>query len=41
MRAVIQRVLEANCVVDGKITGEIGKGLNVLLGVSTGSDAAK
>lgn len=33
MRAVIQRVSEANCKVDGKITGAINDGLLVLLGI--------
>jgi D-tyrosyl-tRNA(Tyr) deacylase len=33
MRAVIQRVTHADCKVDGKITGEIGIGFLVLLGV--------
>lgn len=33
MRAVIQRVLEASCKVDGNITGQIGVGFMVLLGV--------
>jgi D-tyrosyl-tRNA(Tyr) deacylase len=33
MRAVIQRVSEASCKVDGKITGEIGPGFLVLLGI--------
>ncbi|MBE7175669.1 MAG: D-tyrosyl-tRNA(Tyr) deacylase [Mucilaginibacter polytrichastri] len=33
MRAVIQRVSRASCTVDEKITGEIGSGLLVLLGV--------
>ena len=33
MRAVIQRVSEASCKVDGKLTGEIKTGLVVLLGI--------
>jgi D-tyrosyl-tRNA(Tyr) deacylase len=38
MRIVIQRVLEAKVEADGKITGEIGKGLLVLLGVGKEDD---
>lgn len=34
MRAVVQRVATAKVTVDGKITGEIGIGLLVLLGVA-------
>jgi D-tyrosyl-tRNA(Tyr) deacylase len=34
MRAVIQRVTSGNVTVDGNITGSIGKGFVVLLGVS-------
>jgi D-tyrosyl-tRNA(Tyr) deacylase len=33
MRAVIQRVLNADCKVDGKLTGSIGLGFLVLLGI--------
>lgn len=33
MRAVIQRVTQASCTVDNKITGEIKNGFLVLLGV--------
>lgn len=33
MRAVVQRVSRARIIVDGKITGEIGPGLVILLGV--------
>src|SRR5579859_6951109 len=41
MRAVIQRVNRASVSVDGKIVGQIGPGLLVLLGVSrTDSEAA-
>lgn len=36
MRALIQRVSSASVEVDGKITGEVGFGLLVLLGVKTG-----
>lgn len=33
MRAVIQRVTEARCKVEGKLTGSIDSGLLVLLGI--------
>ncbi|MGF7078752.1 D-aminoacyl-tRNA deacylase [Mucilaginibacter sp. UYCu711] len=33
MRAVIQRVSEASCRVDSQVTGEIGPGFLVLLGI--------
>lgn len=34
MRACIQRVSQARVVVEGEVTGEIGRGLLVLLGVA-------
>jgi len=36
MRAVVQRVLRASVAVRDQITGEIGKGLMVLVGVENG-----
>lgn len=33
MRAVIQRVSQASCTVEGQVSGEIGQGLLVLLGI--------
>ena len=36
MKAVLQRVLEAKVETDGKIIGEIGQGLMILLGVAKG-----
>jgi D-tyrosyl-tRNA(Tyr) deacylase len=36
MRAVVQRVLRASVAVRDQITGEIGKGLMVLIGVEVG-----
>src|SRR5213075_3393263 len=40
MRAVIQRVKRAKVTVDGEITGEIGSGILVLLGVASDDDEA-
>ena len=40
MRAVVQRVTESSVTVDGAVTGSIGKGLMVLIGVEEG-DAEK
>ena len=34
MKFVIQRVTQASCTVDGKVTGSIGKGFCVFIGVS-------
>lgn len=39
MRAVIQRVSQAACTVDGNITGQIGTGLLVLLGIEEADTA--
>ncbi len=36
MRAVVQRVSRARVIVDGKVTGEIGPGLVVLVAVGRG-----
>jgi D-tyrosyl-tRNA(Tyr) deacylase len=33
MRAILQRVTQASCTVDGKVTGEIKAGFLVLLGI--------
>src|SRR5580698_8663834 len=33
MRAILQRVTQASCTVDGQITGEIKNGFLVLLGI--------
>jgi D-tyrosyl-tRNA(Tyr) deacylase len=38
MRLVLQRVARATCRVDGEITGEIGLGLLVLVGVAQGDE---
>jgi D-tyrosyl-tRNA(Tyr) deacylase len=39
MRAVLQRVSEASVTVSGRITGEIGPGFLILLGVEEGDTA--
>jgi D-tyrosyl-tRNA(Tyr) deacylase len=38
MRAVVQRVTRAQVTVDGRVTGEIGRGLVVLVGVGKQDD---
>lgn len=40
MKIVIQRVSEANVKVDGKIAGEIGKGLMLLTGIDENDEKA-
>jgi len=40
LRAVVQRVTSARVLVDGRVTGEIGRGLLVLLGVGKDDTAA-
>jgi len=40
MRAVLQRVSRARVSVDGKVTGEIGAGLMILLGVGKQESSA-
>jgi D-tyrosyl-tRNA(Tyr) deacylase len=39
MRAVIQRVTQASCTVDGKVTGAINMGFLVLLGIEDADTA--
>lgn len=41
MKAVIQRVLSASVVIDGKTVSEIGRGILILLGVEKGDDEAR
>lgn len=40
MRAVLQRVTRATCTVEGQITGQVGTGFMVLLGVAPADTAA-
>ncbi|MFC4425308.1 D-aminoacyl-tRNA deacylase [Deinococcus navajonensis] len=39
MRAVLQRVTQATCTVDGQVTGRTGPGLLVLMAVAPGDTA--
>ncbi len=39
MRVVIQRVTEANVKIDGTVTGEIGKGFMILVGIEEADGA--
>ena len=41
MRAVLQRVSRAKVTVGGETTGEIGKGILVLLGVGVGDSESE
>lgn len=41
MRALLQRVLEAKVVVDGQVSGEIGHGILVFLGLGKDDNLAK
>ena len=41
MRLIVQRVSEASCKVDGKITGQIDQGFMVLVGLGLNDDEAE
>jgi D-tyrosyl-tRNA(Tyr) deacylase len=41
MRVLLQRVSKANVIVEGKITGEIGRGLLLLVGIRDGDSEAE
>lgn len=41
MRAVVQRVTSGSCTVDGNVTGSVGNGLVILLGVMQGDTDAQ
>lgn len=41
MRAVVQRVSKGRVTVEGRVTGEIGNGLVILLGVGAGDTPAE
>lgn len=41
MRALIQRVSHASVTVDGRVTGQIGRGFVVLLGITHGDGRAE
>ena len=41
MRVIVQRSIDAKCVVDGKTTGSIDKGLMVLVGFTEGDNLEK
>ena len=41
MRVVLQRVSRARVTVEGRVTGEIGRGLLLLVGFTEGDDEAK
>ena len=40
MKAVVQRVAESSCTVEGEVTGAIEQGLMVLIGVAEGDSEA-
>ena len=38
MRAVVQRVQSASCTVEGRVSGKIGRGFLIFLGIGEGDD---
>ena len=41
MRCIVQRTLDASCIIDNKTVGKIDKGLMVLVGFTDGDDLEK